>query len=370
MEPRCDARVARAGASAVYVDLGTPARRESPGLGLTHRSWVSFVAFNVGFYLSYLLVGLSQESIYTKQFDGKKFTAPAFLVFTVFVTNALVSFTVISQRKMVLQPLAPWRSFASLALSHGLSLWCANRAMLYLDYPTQTLFKSCKPLPVFLMGLLCFRHGYSIKRGIPVLFVTVGLCGFMYLKVVSEKGTFSKSGPGWKGTAFVCCALSLDGVTGYLQDLICKGFYTDSHKRSIAPWHLMLFVNLFSASYALAVEVVTGELIPTAVFVVSHGSLLTYIVAFALTSALGQLFVYYLVSAYDSLTCSIVTTLRKFLTIVLSIFWFGHMILPLQWAFIFTVFAGIGIEVFLSNANGSGAAKSSMSPAPTPPGDR
>eukprot|EP00727_Mastigamoeba_balamuthi_P008878 m51a1_g4612 hypothetical protein (1001) ;mRNA; f:264541-268206 len=312
--------------------------------------WLSLIGFLLGFYGSYLLVGITQESIYTMKFEDRKFKSPEFLVFMVFFTNALTSYIVMKIKGLAIVPVAPLRYFAFLALAYGGSLWLANRSMLYLDYPTQTLFKSCKPLPVFLTGLICFRQGYSAKRGIPVLFVCAGLVGFTYCKILADRGSFSGKGTGWTGIALVCTALVVDGATGYYQDLICKGFYSDKVGKALAPWHLMLFVNIWSASYAFAGEVVSGELPDVVSFVLRNQTLLWYIVAFSLCSALGQLAVYYVVAKYDSLTCSIAAALRKFLVIVLSIFWFRHSVSLPQWFWIFVVFTGISFEVLFAKS--------------------
>ena len=85
--------------------------------------------------------------------------------------------------------------------------------------------------------------------------------------------------------------------------------------------------------------------------------------AFALTSAAGQMFIYYTVRHYGSLVCTMITTTRKFFTILvrcrasagsaterapparqLSVFWFGHKLSVVQWVAVAVVFLGIAID--------------------------
>eukprot|EP00727_Mastigamoeba_balamuthi_P010195 m51a1_g5799 hypothetical protein (764) ;mRNA; f:72328-75757 len=77
-------------------------------------------------------------------------------------------------------------------------------------------------------------------------------------------------------------------------------------------------------------------------------TLMWYVIAFSLASSLGQLAVYWVVSKYDSLTCSIAAALRKFLVLVLSIVWFRHSVSLPQWLCILLVFAGITFEVIFA----------------------
>ena len=62
----------------------------------------------------------------------------------------------------------------------------------------------------------------------------------------------------------------------------------------------------------------------------------TKIVKFALCSAVGQSFIFYTISNFDSLVCTTVTTTRKVFSVLLSIFLNGHKLSSQGWV-------GIGI---------------------------
>ncbi|RLO12219.1 hypothetical protein DYB28_011846, partial [Aphanomyces astaci] len=55
-------------------------------------------------------------------------------------------------------PLSP---FAFSAFSYLGAMLCSNEALKYVNYPTQALGKSCKMIPVMLMGVVLGRKKYS-----------------------------------------------------------------------------------------------------------------------------------------------------------------------------------------------------------------
>jgi len=94
-------------------------------------------------------------------------------------------------------------------------------------------------------------------------------------------------------------------------------------------------------------------------YLVAHPHLTTSLAMFSLTSALGQIFVFWTIRTFDSLTFSTITTTRKFFTIVLSVVYYGHKQTTAQWAAIATVFAGLALET----AESSGGKKAGKAKA-------
>ena len=58
-------------------------------------------------------------------------------------------------------------------------------------------------------------------------------------------------------------------------------------------------------------------------------------------SGVGQLFIYGMIASYGPLTLSLVTTTRKFFTILVSVLWFGHHVSTMQWFGVVLVFIGL-----------------------------
>ena len=65
-----------------------------------------------------------------------------------------------------------------------------------------------------------------------------------------------------------------------------------------------------------------------------------------MAGALGQLFILLMVSGYGPLACSVVTTTRKFFTVLCSVILFGNVLTGRQWFGAILVFAGLFADMF------------------------
>jgi UDP-galactose transporter B1 len=65
------------------------------------------------------------------------------------------------------------------------------------------------------------------------------------------------------------------------------------------------------------------------------------IIIFSIVSAVGQLFIFYSLLVFDSLVCTTITTIRKFMTIVISVAFHGNVLSLVQWLSVAMVFGAI-----------------------------
>jgi UDP-galactose transporter B1 len=80
---------------------------------------------------------------------------------------------------------------------------------------------------------------------------------------------------------------------------------------------------------------------------------------FCLCGAVGQLFIFYTIKTFGSLTLTLITTTRKFFNILLSVLWNANPLLPAQWGAVGMVFGGLLVSsVTKSRAHGKKASKS------------
>lgn len=79
-------------------------------------------------------------------------------------------------------------------------------------------------------------------------------------------------------------------------------------------------------------------------FMSRHPEALKHVLGFAACGAVGQVFIFYTLSKFSSLLLVTVTVTRKMLTMLLSVFWFGHALHPKQWVGVVLVFGGVGAE--------------------------
>jgi solute carrier family 35 (adenosine 3'-phospho 5'-phosphosulfate transporter), member B2 len=110
----------------------------------------------LGLQVSYILWGLVQEYLMTRDYKTGKFKSSAFCVFgnrflALLISLGIVLFRRWSSTKPL--PEAPFYYYAPSSLSNTLSSWAQYEALKYISFPTQVLSKSCKIIPVMLVRL-------------------------------------------------------------------------------------------------------------------------------------------------------------------------------------------------------------------------
>lgn len=124
-------------------------------------------------------------------------------------------------------------------------------------------------------------------------------------------------------------------------------------------------MNAWSSIYLGVALVLSGELISFAQFIIHYPLCLLDMSLLALTGALGQLFIFFIVShllgyqnlvnddffqvtEFGPLPCSVITTTRKFFTVLGSVVLFGNVLIARQWFGAVVVFTGLFMDAFFS----------------------
>jgi UDP-galactose transporter B1 len=137
------------------------------------------------------------------------------------------------------------------------------------------------------------------------------------------------------GILLLVASLLLDGATGALEDKYMKQY-------RIGPFAMMHFINRYSVFVALLGVILTQshwELV--GLFVHSPGLIL----ALGGTGALGQMFIFLTISRFGALATSVIGTLRKMLTMIFSIYFFGHVLNLQQFSGMLIAFVGMTINL-------------------------
>merc|ERR1711936_1508772 len=132
-------------------------------------------------------------------------------------------------------------------------------------------------------------------------------------------------------------SLTCDGLTGAVQERMKAEHGTKSG-------HMMMAMNKWSIGYLLVALLITGEGVQFISFLQRHPSVLWELASFSVASALGQFFIFMTVSDFGPLPCSIITTTRKFFTVLASVIFFGNSLVLRQWVGTFLVFIGIFLD--------------------------
>lgn len=253
------------------------------------------------------------------------------------------------------------------SISSSLASPFGYASLAHIDYLTFILAKSCKLLPVMLLHLTIFRKRYPLYKYGVVLMVTLGVATFtLHHPGTSKKVAASaakQNGSSMYGILLLSINLLLDGLTNTTQDHVFTSPKT--YTRFTGP-QMMVAQNVLStvltAAYLLLMPHISQsgllhnllpipippstetELFGALSFLSRHPEALKNVLGFATCGAIGQVFIFYTLSKFSSLLLVTVTVTRKMLTMLLSVFWFGHSLSGGQWLGIGLVFGGIGAE--------------------------
>ncbi|KKK16295.1 hypothetical protein P175DRAFT_0221448 [Aspergillus ochraceoroseus IBT 24754] len=257
------------------------------------------------------------------------------------------------------------------SISSSLASPFGYASLAHIDYLTFILAKSCKLLPVMFLHLTIFRKRYPLYKYGVVLLVTLGVATFTLhhpgtSKKVAASAAKGQSGSSAWGIFLLSINLLLDGLTNTTQDHVFSS--PQIYTRFTGP-QMMVAQNVLSTLLTSVYLVVMPHLSATGIlhallpipippstetelttaisFLSRHPEVLKNVLGFAACGAVGQLFIFYTLSRFSSLLLVTVTVTRKMLTMLLSVFWFGHSLSSGQWLGIGLVFGGIGAEAIV-----------------------
>jgi len=229
----------------------------------------------------------------------------------------------------------------------------------YIIYPMQVLVKSCKAVPVMFGEVLFERHvKLSADKLISVALLCAGVVTFTFGKGSKKGESFQLDEKMMMGLACVFAALLCDGIYGPYQNRIKTA--ASKRKQPITGYHNMFNMNLWQGVFAVVACVVTGELDQNGGkvvdFVVRNPEVLPDLGKFGIAMALGNVFIFQLQSSFGALTVTKTTTVRKLISVLFSVWYYSHTLLPLQWAGVALVFLSEPIGKLFASKDGNGKA--------------
>ncbi|KAA1479528.1 UAA transporter [Dentipellis sp. KUC8613] len=233
-------------------------------------------------------------------------------------------------------------------------------ALSHISYPAMVLGKSCKLVPVMLMNVLLYRRAFARHKYVVVALVTAGITMFMGFGGEGKRKRAARNSEhpnlrhSFIGVTYLVINLAMDGATNSTQDEIFARF-------GVSGQQMMFWINLFCTIVTTLLSSLSLPYIPVLhpsegqqtefqvalAFLRTHPSVVTPLVQFALTGALGQLFIFETLQHFGSLTLVTVTLTRKLFTMLLSVVVYNHKLTFGQWAGAGVVFAGISVEAWV-----------------------
>jgi UDP-galactose transporter B1 len=293
----------------------------------------------VGIFSFYFLFGILQERITRGKYgeEEERFTFSLALVFCLCIGNYLYAKIMAGFSTSSGQDSTPMTYYALSAFTYLTAMVSSNKALLWVNYPTQVIGKSCKPIPVMLLGVLFGGKKYPLLKYLPVLLIVSGVALFMYKPKSGASDNVNSNLIG-SGELLLMLSLLCDGLTGAVQERM-----KSEHQTKSAP--MMINMNFWSVIFLGTALVLTGELWEFYQFsFIKHPGILLEIPLLALASALGQYFIFMCVSDFGPLPCSIITTTRKFFTVLFSVIIFGTILAGHQWIGVVLVFSGLFLD--------------------------
>ncbi|KAK6534190.1 UDP-galactose transporter [Arthrobotrys megalospora] len=321
----------------------------------THPTVVELVICVAGIYISFLTWALLQERITTTPYGPNKSRFKFHLVLLTVqslcasaIGYLYILYTSRQHPTLPIPPIFPTRKIAAyyllIAISSSLAAPFGYAALSHIDYITFILAKSCKLLPVMFLHLTLYQRRYPLYKYIVVLLVTSGVAVFTLYNnpagaAKKHKGSDTSS---LYGLLLLSINLLLDGVTNSTQDHMFAtsgGLVTGPQMQC----GLNLVSSLLTAGW-LVVNPWSSELTDAIGFMRENPNVVGDVMGFALCGAVGQVFIFYTLSRFGSLTLVTVTVTRKMFSMILSVFAFGHTLSLMQWLGVGLVFGGIGGE--------------------------
>lgn len=229
----------------------------------------------------------------------------------------------------------PIKSYALIGVSNVIGPVCGVFALKNISYPAQVLAKSCKSVPIMLTGSLLYGKRYRTLEYVSALAIGSGVGLFAILSSGKGKAGVHDQNP-WLGYALVAINLILDSYTNTGQDEIKRKYPKTS------SLHMMCWTNFWGGLYyAVYFFLLSGTGMEVLSFCTKHPAAAWELAGFCLCGAFGQLAIFYTISQFGSLICSIVCTTRKFFSILASVLLAGSMLTLGQWGAVAVVFSGL-----------------------------
>uniref|UniRef100_A0A8C5HJE1 Solute carrier family 35 member B1 n=1 Tax=Gouania willdenowi TaxID=441366 RepID=A0A8C5HJE1_GOUWI len=290
---------------------------------------IRFIVCFLGVFVCYFYYGILQETITRGDYGQEKFKFARTLVLIQCIISVLFAkFLIQFFEGSKPDHTASWL-YGLCSLSYLGAMVSSNSALQFINYPTQVLGKSCKPIPVMILGVTILKKKYPIAKYLCVLLIVSGVALFLYKP--NKSATVADDHLFGFGEILLLVSLTLDGLTGVAQEHMRARYQTGAN-------HMMLNINLWSTLVLGLAVLWTGEVWEFLSFADRHHKIIYNIFLFGLTSALGQTFIFMTVVNFGPLACSIVTTTRKFFTILCSVLLFGNVMSSMQWVGTILVF--------------------------------
>lgn len=133
------------------------------------------------------------------------------------------------------------------------------------------------------------------------------------------------------GVFLLALYLCSDSFTSQWQSRVLKSYGIDQYQ-------MMLGANLWSMVFTGFTLYLSGEFFTSFAFILADSTALLHMVILSITSATGQLFIFYTLKEFGPVVFTIIMTTRQIVSLFFSLLLFGHSISVVGWISILAVF--------------------------------
>jgi len=288
------------------------------------RKCVLITFCSTGLLTSYLVWGLLQERIMAVRYSSENGTGPEehfgnslFLEFMNRILALVFAIVILLVRRQPVHT-APMYKYSYNALSNVMSSWCQYEALKYVSFPVQVLAKAAKVIPVMLMGKVVSRKTYSLLEYITAAMISTGL--FMFVMSTDAASRGSKA-----VTSTVSGMVLLAGYLGF--DAFTSNWQSELYRvHKMSSTQMMAGSNLFAVVFAGVSLIEQGGFVEAVYFMIRHPPFISHVAVMSITSAVGQLFIYFTIAEFGPVTFTIIMTVRQGFAIMLSCIIYRHSV--------------------------------------------
>eukprot|EP01071_Lankesteria_metandrocarpae_P001570 Lankesteria_metandrocarpae@DN1660_c0_g1_i1.p1 len=305
--------------------------------------WDAFLAGGV--IIAFVIMGQAHEGVFRTGTEGDKFTYCFFLVFYMVLASTCVAmiFLMVTKgfsgfkRTIRSTEVFAIRELFLSSITYCCSNLLTNYALTKVSYPTQVLVKSIKMVPITVGGFIFFGKRYPWWDYMAVVLISTSLIGLNLLAEKTSKNTQSST----LGVMLLFMSLACDMLTGPRQDRLIERCPT------LGVVEMMFFTNFFSMFIAGTASVLFEGLAPYQ-YCKRYPEVVWSILGYASSASIGQMFIFSCLKAFGSLYLALITTLRKFLTILFSVIRYGHTLTVGQWICVAMIFGTLSVQSYCS----------------------
>lgn len=267
--------------------------------------------------------------------DGALFQNSLFLVLANRVVAVVVTLLLIAFRRDYrrdLLPVAPLWCYVAISVSNGVATSCQYEALKWLTFPTLTVGKCAKMLPVMLLQNL--RTGKRYTRSDFAVAASVAAGAAIMIVAGSVSPDSIVPGDDTFGFVLLAAYLLFDAITSTYQEHLFG-----RHKMTV--FNQMLFINISTGIIATLYLTASGQLFDSLAFLHLYPHAVKDVAALSVAAVAGQFAISHTIHAFGALVYAAIMTARQFCSVLVSDLLFEHGLNPLQWFGAFVVFTAL-----------------------------